>query len=101
MATLRVEWTTSSKAQFDELRKRAIGNEQYDQFRQTHNEIAVALNDMTQACEKGELLYKTRMPGGEVRLWVHGFISVCYVVFRAEQVGWILKYSSVPASWPT
>jgi hypothetical protein len=101
MATLRLEWTNSSKAQFEELKRRAIEHEQYDHFRQTHNEIVITLKEMTQACEKGELLYKTRMPGGEVRHWVHGFVSVCYVVFRTEQVSWILQYRSVPESWPT
>jgi hypothetical protein len=100
MASLRMEWTATSKAQFDELRTRATSKGEYGQFAEAHNQIAVALRDPDQALEKGELLYKTRRPGGEVRHWVHRFISVCYVVFRAEQVGWILSIKSVPESWP-
>jgi plasmid stabilization system protein ParE len=100
MATLIIEWTRASKSQFDELRQRAIDTGNYEQFKQTHNEIVVALRDLAQAREKGELLYKTRRPGGEVRHWIHQFISVSYVVFGEEEVGWILAYRSVPESWP-
>jgi hypothetical protein len=95
-----MEWTKSSKAQFEELKQRSRDADHYEQFRQAHNEITTALRDLDQALEKGEAQYSTRRPGGEVRHWIHRFISVTYVVFRAEQVGWILSYQLVPASWP-
>jgi plasmid stabilization system protein ParE len=100
MAALRMEWTRAAKTQFEELKQRARETGNYERFRQAHNEIAAALRELEQALEKGEVQYNTRRPGGEVRHWIHRFISVRYVVFRAEQVGWILAYQSVPASWP-
>jgi hypothetical protein len=100
MAAVKMEWTRTSKSQFDELKKRAIDAGEYEQFKQAHNEIVVTLRELSQALQKGELLFNTRRPGGEVRHWIHRFISVCYVVFRNEQVGWMLAYQSVPESWP-
>lgn len=100
MADLKMEWTVSSQSQFEALRKRAIDSDKYDEFRTAHNEIVGVLCTVGLALEKGERLYHTRRPGGEVRHWVYRTISVCYVVFRAEQVGWILNYQSVPESWP-
>jgi hypothetical protein len=100
MAGVRIEWTLASKAQFDGMRKRALDVGEQDQFKEAHNEIVVALRDLAQAAEKGELLYNTRRRGGEVRHWINCFISVCYVIFREEQVGWILAYKFVPGSWP-
>jgi hypothetical protein len=100
MASLKMEWTLASKAQFEELRQRAAGAGKKEQFNRVHNEIVFALQELTQALEKGELLYNTRRAGGEVRHWIHRFISVCYAVFRHEQVGWVVAYKSVPASWP-
>ena len=100
MPPFRMEWTRSSKSQFEALQERAIQAGRHEQFRQAHNEIVAALRDLSQALEKGELLYHTRRPGGEVRHWIHQFISVRYVVFREEQVGWIVAYQSVPESWP-
>lgn len=89
-----------SQLQFEELRKRAMDKGRRDEFIQVHNEIVIALHDLVQAFEKGELLFRTRKAGGEVRHWVHKFISVCYVAFRREQVGLILNYQPVPSSWP-
>jgi hypothetical protein len=100
MAALRMEWTLSSKAQFEELKKRAAATGKGEQFKQAHNEIVNTLREAASALEKGELLYRTQRPGGEVRHWICHFLSVCFVVFRDEQVGWILKYNSVPESWP-
>jgi len=100
MAALRLEWTQASKAHFDALQKRAKDRGAADQFKQAHNEIVAALSDHTNAMELGEVLFKTRKPGGEVRHWVHRFLSLTYVVFRQEQIGWILRYQAVPETWP-
>ena len=100
MPALKLMWTQSSRGQFETLRKRAIDTGKQDEFVRTHNEIVVALRDLDTALNKGEPLYHTRKPGGEVRQWGHHFILVSYVVFRQEQVGWILKYLPVPESWP-
>jgi hypothetical protein len=101
MPVLKILWTRLSEPQFDDLRQRATAAAgKLDEFAKVHNEIVTALRDPEQALEKGEPLYKTRKPGGEVRQWLHKFISVSYVIFRDEQVGWIIKYQAVPASWP-
>jgi hypothetical protein len=100
MAALRLEWTPSAKAEFEALRQRARDTGEAERFKQIHNEIVLALRDLDQALERGEREYSTRRPGGEVRHWVHHFLSVYYVVFREEQVGWIMKYQCVPESWP-
>jgi hypothetical protein len=100
MSALKMSWTLVSKQQFDEFRRRASDTGKLDEFVKAHNEIAAVLRDLDMALEKGEPLYNTRRPGGEVRQWVHQFISISYVVFRKEQVGWIVKYAPVPESWP-
>lgn len=100
MPSVKFTWTPSAKSQFEELRKRASDAGKHQQFVRVHNEIVTALRDLKMALEKGELLFATRKAGGEVRHWVHQFISVCYAVFRDEPAGWILKYRSVPDSWP-
>jgi hypothetical protein len=97
---LKLFWTRLSQEQFDRLHTRAIDTGRLDEFVRTHNESVVALRDLDTALDKGEPLYHTRKPGGEVRQWCHHFISVSYVVFRQEQVGWIVKYLPVPESWP-
>ena len=96
----KLEWLQQSKAQFEELRTRAMNAGQAETFRRLHNEIATALRDLHQALEKGEVMYKPRRPGGEVRHWVLENISVWYVVFPREQIGWILEYATTPHSWP-
>src|SRR6516164_2630148 len=98
MSALKVLWTPLSKQQFDEFHRRAIDAGKEYEFVLAHNEIVAALRNLDSALEKGELLYHTRIPGGEVRQWVHQFISISYVVYRPEQVGWILKYLPLPES---
>jgi hypothetical protein len=100
MPAVKLLWTRSSKLQFDALRQRAVAAGKITELSQAHNEMVTILRDLDQALEKGEALYYTRRPGGVVRLWIHNFISVTYVVFRIEQVAWITKYQPVPASWP-
>jgi len=100
MSALRIEWTVVSKQMFEELRKRAIAKGKHEEFARIHNEIAASLRDLDRAVEMGEPLYRTQLPGGEVRHCVHRFISVCYVVFKERRVGWVLQYRSVPENWP-
>lgn len=100
MPLLKLAATQTANRQFLELRERAVAVGQLERFSTAHNEILASLRDLDQALEKGERLYHTRKPGGEVRQWVYQFISVTYVVFPNERVGWITKYVPVPASWP-
>jgi hypothetical protein len=100
MSTLKLMWTHLSRRQFEDLQQRAVVTGKVDEITKVHNEIVEILRDLDQASEVGEPLYNTRKPGGLVRHWVHDFIAVTYVVFRSEQVGWILKYQPIPASWP-
>jgi hypothetical protein len=97
---MKLVWTGASRLQFDKLRQQAAATNKLDEFIKVHNEIVMSLRDIDQAIEKGEPLYHTRKSGGEVRQWVHEFISVSYAVFRDERVAWITKYQPVPASWP-
>lgn len=100
MPTLRMEWTPAARAEFETLQHRATQADASGQFKQAHNAVALALMDLDQALAKGEPLYETRQPGGFVRHWVCQFISVAYVVFPEQGVGWIVHYRSVPESWP-
>jgi hypothetical protein len=100
MSALRISWTSLSKKQFDDLHQRAISTGKLAAFTKAHNEIVTALRDSDSALAQGEPLYNTRQLGGEVRLWVHAFVSITYVVYPKEGVGWIVKYSAVPESWP-
>src|SRR5438034_1091094 len=100
MPTIKLTWMPHSRAEFERLKKRAVGAGKRDEFLRVHNEIVRALRDSDLAFEKGELRFRTRRPGGEVRLWVNEFIAVGYVVFREPYVGWVLKYSVVPEEWP-
>lgn len=100
MPNLKLLWTRLSEPQFADLRRRATETGHVEEFIRIHNEIVVSLRDLDRALECGEPLYDTRTPGGEVRQWIHEFISVVYLVFRKEQVAWILRYQAVPASWP-
>ena len=100
MDIIKLAWMPPAKIAFERLAKRARDAGRHDEFKLAHNEIVVALRDNDQAFAKGELLFKTRKAGGEVRHWVNRFISVCYAVFREEKAGWILKYNVVPDDWP-
>ena len=95
MATLRLEWTPSAKAEFEKLKKLASERGKLDSLAINHQEIVDTLTDLGNALVKGELLFTTRKPGGEVRHWVCGAISVCYVVRRDDSVGWILRYTGL------
>jgi hypothetical protein len=92
MPDLKIAWMPASEASFKQIRERAITAGKYSEFMQVHNEIVLILRDPNQAFEKGELLFRTRKPGGEVRLLVHDGISVCYAVYRNEMAGWVSKY---------
>ncbi|MCI0364560.1 MAG: hypothetical protein L0219_11785 [Phycisphaerales bacterium] len=100
MPTLRMDWTPGAKAEFEQIRKRAIAFHREAEFILTHNQMANALTDLTLALEKGEQLYQLKKPGGHVRQWLHGFIAICYALFPDEQVGWIVSYKTFPESWP-
>lgn len=95
-----MEWTPVARAEFDSLKRRAMEAGVFEQFRLAHNEIALTLKDLDQALLKGEPLFHTRKPGGVARHWVCQVISVWYVVFRDEQMGWIIHYKPVPETWP-
>ncbi|MBY0522549.1 MAG: hypothetical protein K2R98_04095 [Gemmataceae bacterium] len=100
MPALRMDWTPGARSQFEALRQRAIDSGAFDQFRLAHNEIALTLQDLDQAMLKGEPLFNTRRSGGVARHWLCQFISVCYVVIRDEQVGWMIRNKPVPETWP-
>lgn len=100
MPAVRMDWIATSRTQFELIRQRASDAGKHEAFRQAHAAVVNSLRDLSLASQNGEKLYNTRLPGGEVRHWLCGFLSVCYVLFPAERVGWILKYSTVPASWP-
>jgi hypothetical protein len=100
MPAMIISWTVVSKPQFDTLKLRAIETGNLARFIAVHNTILSTLRDLDQALEKGEPVYHTKRPGGVVRHWMHDFISVNYVVFPSERVGWILGYKPVPESWP-
>lgn len=97
---MKVLWTRPAELRFEELRSRAIDTGNLPQFIHAHNELVARLRDPHQAATMGEPLYRTRLPGGEVRHWIHRFIAVTYAVFPGEQVVWIVRYQSVPESWP-
>lgn len=100
MPALKLEWTPLSRSQFEKIRQRAIDTGRYADFAAAHNEIIATLSDLDSASEMGEPLYNTRKVGGEVRHWVKRFIAVSYALFREERVGWIVKYVTIPESWP-
>lgn len=100
MAAVKVAWLPSSKLQFEKCAQRAEDHGEFDQFKRTHNDIALALAGLDSSLAKGEVLYRTRRPGGEIHHWVHQFISVWYVIFRQEQLGWITRYQFFPETWP-
>jgi hypothetical protein len=100
MPSLKMVWTHLSKRQFDDVHQRAKDTGHLLEFNRTHNEIVAILRDLDRATEKGDPLYHTKKPGGMVRHFLHEFISVTYVVFADERVGWVTNYVPVPASWP-
>jgi hypothetical protein len=75
MPVLKIVWMPASEATFKALRQRPIDAGRYTDFMQAHNEVAIAVRDPELAFEKGELLYRTRKPGGEVRVWVNRMIA--------------------------
>jgi len=100
MPPLRMEWTQASRAQFDAVCQRARAAGCYSDLLAAHNHMVRTFQDLDEALSRGEALYPTRLPGGEVRLWMHGFLAVTYVVYRAQQVGFILQYQTMPDTWP-
>ena len=95
MLDMKIVWTPPAQASFDLTRKRAIASGVYPKFMKSHNEMILILRDSDLAFEKGELMFRTRKFGGEVRVFVHGGLSVSYTVFRDEKAGWINKYSGI------
>jgi len=97
MASVKMDWLPHSKAQYEKLRRRAIESGHHDEFRRLHNEVIRALCDLDQASEVGERLKDSKRLGGEVRLWVHGHISITFALLSRERVGWILELRLIPA----
>jgi hypothetical protein len=100
MSPLRMEWTQSSRAQFEVVCRRAQAGGRYADLLVVHNHMVQAFQDLNEALSRGEVLYSTRLSGGEVRLWIHGFLSVTYVVYRSQQVAFIVQYQTMPDTWP-
>ena len=50
------------------------------------------------AFEKGEMLFHTKILGGEVRHWIQDCLSVCYAVYRHEQAALIFKIQYLPST---
>jgi hypothetical protein len=100
MPEFKMLWIDASKAQFEQLRQRAANTGRSSEFVAAHNQIAQILQDVEKAIEKGDPLYHTKKPGGVCYHLLVRFISVTYIVFEEEKVGWILKYLAVPPSWP-
>jgi hypothetical protein len=100
MSIMKLVWKPAAEDAFKELKKRATKAGKLAELMQAHNEMVLALRDPQMAFVKGELLFKTQKPGGEVRLFVNQVISVCYAAYRDEKTGWILKYKAVPDEWP-
>lgn len=100
MSIIKLIWTPAAKVGFDELQNKAREAGKVHEFVRAHNEVVLALRDPQSAFERGELLFTTQTPSGEVRLFLYQMISVCYVVYRHEPTGLILKYKSVPDEWP-
>lgn len=100
MPPLRMGWTPAARAGYADVRRRAIGGHRFNEFAQRHNEVIVALRDLTTALQFGEPLFHTRLPGGQVRQVLRGFLSVIYAVIEPAQIGWIIRYETSPEDWP-
>jgi hypothetical protein len=96
----RMEWTQPSKSQFEAVCQRAQAAVRYSELLVAHNHMVRTLQDLNEALSQGEELYATHLPGGEVRLWIHGFLALTYVVFRVQEVGFIVQYQTMPDTWP-
>ena len=95
MPTMKMIWMPAAHAAFETILKQARNTDKYIEFVNAHDDVVRIVRDEILAFEKGELLYKTKKPGGEVRHLVHAGISICYAVFRDEKAGWITKYNAV------
>jgi hypothetical protein len=100
MPAVKMHWADPAKKQFDALRQRAADTGHLAEFIAVHNEIIEILSDLERATAKGDPLYNTKKPGGVVRHFLQGFISVTYYIFADELVGWITKYVPIPVTWP-
>src|SRR5947209_4360550 len=100
MPALKMLWANPAKQQFEKLHQRAADSGHLAEFAAVHNEIVAILRDLDQALERSDPLYNTRKPGGVVRHLLHGFISVTFCLYPADQVGWVTKYLPVSANWP-
>jgi len=100
MPPLHLEWTQSSQSQFEAVRQRAQAAGRYADLLVAHNHMVRTLQDQNEALSRGETLHSTRLPGGEVHLWMHDFLALTYVVFRAQEVGFIVQYQTMPDTWP-
>jgi hypothetical protein len=76
---MELAWMPIAKLAFEDLRKRAGEAGKHDEFAKAHNEIVLALRDFDTAFAKGELLFRTQKPGGEVRLWVNRVIAMRFI----------------------
>ena len=90
MPSVKLVWNPAAKASFEELKARAFKAGKSDHFAQAHNEIVLTLRDTKAAFTVGEPLFQTQKKGGEVRLYVHKMIAVCYAIYRNENAGLIL-----------
>lgn len=89
---MKIEWTKDSLAQFEAARSFAGKTGRSDRFTTAHNEIVPLLADPVHGAEAGELLFRTKLDGGEVRVCARHPVSVVCVMFPAKMVGWIWKY---------
>jgi len=100
MSSMKMIWLPAAEADFKRILNRAKEKGKFREFAEAHNEIVKIIRDEETAFAKGEILFNTKTPGGEVRILVRDGISICYAVFRIEKAGWILKYQTAPGIWP-
>lgn len=100
MPHLRLEWMQTSRAQFEAIRTRARQAGVYNRFRAAHNGLVWTLSDLARALQAGEPLYHLAHPGAMVRQCGYDCLSVSYAVYPNECLGYILRYHTIPDTWP-
>lgn len=98
-APLNVNFAPIARAQYLAARQRVQSAGRFAEFREANIEIIRALSDPVKAQSLGEVLYKTNLPGGEVRVWYSQGIAVTYALFIQQNAAFIVRYVAHDERW--
>jgi len=96
---VNLSFAPPARSQYLAIRDRVASVGKSNEFRDVNVGIIRQLRDPAKAQSLGEILYKTQLPGGEVRVWSYHGIAVTYALYVQRNVAFIIRYAVHHKRW--